>query len=290
MQVFFPYPDIEPLTVDDKLILGVFSPSSLERKSSITDMVSEAIDNPIGSPPLPHVLEKAKSVLLLTDDYTRSTPASDILPPLVEKIESCGIRGDSIAILIALGTHRPMSQTEIERKLGKDICAKYKVVNHEWWDESKLVYLGETESGTPVIVNKMAAEFDVLIGVGQIVPHRVTGFSGGGNIVQPGICGEITTGRTHWLAAQYTGREILGKIENPVKEEVEKVALMAKLKWIVNTIQDGQGNVISVVAGDPLLAYRAGAKISLEVYKAEMPCEADIVITDSFPFDSELWL
>ncbi|MCX7856919.1 MAG: lactate racemase domain-containing protein [Deltaproteobacteria bacterium] len=268
IEISFPYSEISSLKID---------------KEPLDKMIIEAIENPIESPPLEKMLEKTKSVLILTDDYTRSTPTNKILPILIRKIESCGIKSESIAILIALGTHRPMNRIEMEAKLGKEICTRYKVLNHEWWDETKLVSLGETKNRTPVVVNKMVKEFDFIIGIGQIVPHRVTGLSGGANIVQPGICGEITTGKTHWLAAQFTGREILGKIENPVKDEVEKVAQMAGLRWIINTIQDAQGNVVRIVTGDPLLAYRNGGETSISVYKAELPSEADIVITDSFP-------
>jgi nickel-dependent lactate racemase len=101
-------------------------------------------------------------------------------------------------------------------------------------------------------VNRVVEEVDLIIGIGQIVPHRVTGFSGGGNIVQPGICGEETTGKTHWLSAQFKGREILGKIENPVKQEIERVAEKVGLEWIINTIQDGSGRLIEGVQGGPL--------------------------------------
>jgi nickel-dependent lactate racemase len=191
---------------------------------------------------------------------------------------------------VALGTHRPMTETEITEKFGKDISKSHPIVNHAWWDSSQLANFGQTEKGTPILVNRMVTEVDLIIGIGQIVPHRVSGFSGGGNIVQPGICGEETTGRTHWLSAQFKGREILGKIENPVKEEIEQVARRAGLRWIINTIQDGSGKLIEVVAGPPIQAYRTGAKRSFEIYQSKLPQEADIVIADSHPYNSDLWL
>jgi len=155
---------------------------------------------------------------------------------------------------------------------------------------SQLSYLGETERGTPIFVNRLAKEVDCIIGIGQIVPHRVSGFSGGGNIIQPGICGEETTGKTHWLSAQFQGREILGKIENPVKEEIEKVAQKVGLTWIINTIQDVSGRLAKVVAGDLVHAYRAGASRSLEIFQSRLPKETDIVLVDSHPYDSDLWV
>ncbi len=183
-----------------------------------------------------------------------------------------------------------MSEDEIAKKFGKEISRQYPLLNHAWWDPSQLAHLGETEKGTPIFVNRLAQKTDLMIGIGQIVPHRVSGFSGGGNIVQPGISGEETTGKTHWLSAQFRGRDILGKIENPVKEEIERIALKAGLKWIINTIQDGTGRMVDAVAGDPILAYRKGGARSLQVYQAELPQDADIVVADSHPYDSELWL
>jgi nickel-dependent lactate racemase len=62
------------------------------------------------------------------------------------------------------------------------------------------------------------------------------------------------------------------------------------LKWIINTIQDGSGKLIEVVAGNPIQAYRTGAKRSFEIYQSILPQEADIVIADSHPYDSDLWV
>jgi nickel-dependent lactate racemase len=290
MRISFPYPDIEPLEVPEKNLLGIFSPSTVKIEKSEQEIVEETFSHPIGSEPLSKMLRGCKNLLILTDDYTRTTPVQRVLPRLMRELETAGIKPGDIKILIALGTHRPMTQKEIKEKFGKNLSERYTILNHNWWDPPQLSYLGETETGTPILINRLVKEVDFIMGIGQIVPHRVSGFSGGGNIIQPGICGEETTGKTHWLAAQFTGREILGKIENPVKEEIERVARKAGLKWIINTIQDGSGRLIEVVAGDPIQAYRKGAIRSLQVFQSLLPQEADIVISDSHPYDSELWL
>jgi nickel-dependent lactate racemase len=290
MRISFPYPKIGSVDVPEKNLLGIFSPSILKIRETKKEIIERAFSQPIGSEPLSRILKGCRNVLIVVDDHTRMTPVRAILPRLLEEIERGGIKSNGIKILIGLGTHRSMTKDEITRKFGKDIPKRYPVLNHTWWDQSQLINLGETERGTPILVNRMVQQADFILGVGQIVPHRVSGFSGGGNIIQPGICGEETTGRTHWLAAQFSGREILGRIENPVKEEIEKVAQKVGLQWIVNTIQDGSGRLVEVVAGDPLKAYREGAKKSFEIYKSILPQDADIVITDSHPYDSELWL
>lgn len=289
-RISFPYIDIKPLEVAERNLLGVFSPSTIPDGKDEEELIEDAFLHPIDSDPLHRRVRKGGKVLVLVDDHTRSTPVRKILPRLIRELEAGGIKKDGVTILVALGTHRPMTREELAQKLGKDIVEHYPVVNHNYGDQSQLSFFGETEAGTPILVNKLVEDADFIIGIGQIVPHRVSGFSGGGNIVQPGICGEVTTGRTHWLAAQFTGREILGKIENPVKDEIETVALKTGLKWIINAIQDGSGKLIHAVAGDPVQAYRVGATRSHAVYCSVLPSEADIVIADSHPFDSDLWV
>lgn len=290
MRIDFPYPGINSFDIPDQNLLGIFAPSTVEIEKSEDQIIEEALLQPIGSSPLHEILEWCQDVLILVDDYTRPTPTQKILPRLMKELERGGIKREGIRFLIASGTHRPMTEEEILKKFGREIPKQYLILNHHWWDSSQLVYLGETTSGIPIHINRLVEEVDLIIGIGQIVPHRVSGFSGGGNIIQPGICGEETTGKTHWLSAQFDGWEILGRITNPVKKEIERVAEKSGLEWIVNTIQDGTGRLVKVVAGDPVHAYREGATKSREVYQSQLPEEADIVVADSHPYDSELWL
>ncbi len=290
MKISFPFREIDAIDVPEENLIGVFSPSTMEVEESEEEIIEKGLTKPIHSPPLSQLLKGCRNILIAIDDHTRTTPVGKILPRLLEVIKRSGLKPDGIKILIALGTHRPMTREEMVKKLGDDIVRQYDILNHPWWDGSQLIPLGETEKGTPIIVNRLVREYDIIIGIGQIVPHRVSGFSGGGNIIQPGICGEETTGKTHWLSAKFKGSGILGKIENPVKDEIERVAKKVGLRWIVNTIQDGSGRLIGVVAGDPYSAYREGAKLSFKVYKSIIPKEADIVIVDSHPYNSDLWV
>ena len=290
MRINFPYPGINSIDIPDQNLLGIFAPSTVEIEKSEDEIIEEALLQPIGSSPLHEILEWCQDVLILVDDYTRTTPTQKILPRLMIELERGGIKREGIRFLIASGTHRPMTEEEILKKFGKEIPKQNLILNHHWWDSSQMVYMGETPSGIPIHINRLVEEVDLIIGIGQIVPHRVSGFSGGGNIIQPGICGEETTGKTHWLSAQFDGWEILGRITNPVKKEIERVAEKSGLEWIVNTIQDGTGRLVKVVAGDPVHAYREGAAKSREVYLSQLPEEADIVVADSHPYDSELWL
>jgi len=247
-------------------------------------MIRQAIANPIGSASVRELAGECKRILIITDDYTRKTPVKDILSILIPELGT----GKDITILIALGTHRFMTDQEMQSKFG-DLIGRFRIVNHEWRNEDALADFGTTDEGTPIRVNKAVLEADLVIGIGQIVPHRIAGFSGGGKIIQPGICGRETTAETHWRSAMFPGSEILGIADNPVRLEIERVAQKAGLRFIVNAVCNTDGGLIGVFAGHPVAAHRAGAELSKQVYGIKIPEPADIMVIDSYPMDIELW-
>lgn len=231
-------------------------------------------------------LKGIKKLLLLVDDITRQTPVSWILPSLIDLASLNGIKDDNITMLVATGTHRHMTLEEQVKKYGQEAIRRVKVVFHNY--KTDVVHVGRTPNGTPVVVNKLVLENDLVIGIGMVVPHRVAGFSGGGKIVQPGISGEETTGQTHWLSAQFEGKEILGKIFNPVRDEIEAVAKIANLGFIINVVPDKTGKPIKVFAGEPIPTFEEAAEFARGVYGVKAPT-SKIVLTDSYPADLELW-
>ena len=92
--------------------------------------------------------------------------------------------------LMALGTHRAMTKDEMRSKLGEEMVKKYKVHNHDWKNPDCLEYVGDTEQGVPVWINKLVSNADLVIGLGSIMPIEVCGFTGGGKILVPGVCGQ----------------------------------------------------------------------------------------------------
>jgi nickel-dependent lactate racemase len=164
------------------------------------------------------------------------------------------------------------------------------IVNHLWKDAATFVDLGATENGTPVRVSRLAHEAGFLIGTGSIVPHIFAGWAGGAKIVQPGICAAETTARTHYMAAE-TGRllGIAGRIENPVRREIERVAEMVGLDFILNCVIDANGGPAWVGAGDPLETHRGGVAVGELIYLQEIPGLADVVVADARPTVKDYW-
>jgi lactate racemase len=290
MKIVFPYPEIPGLTIPDSFPITVLEPKYIpDQFVSEQDIIRDSLKKPIASPKINNLAKQKKNILIVVDDYSRNTPLHLILPEVLQEIYSAGIQKQNIRILIASGTHRKMTEAEKRIKLGMKILTDHQILDHAYDQPKKIVQLPTTPGGTEIWVNRAVLESDLVIGIGHIVPHRVAGFSGGGKIIQPGVCGTITTGQTHWLSAKFTGAEIIGKIQNPVRDEIDSVAIAAGLKFIVNVVLDAKGRVVSCYSGDPIQAFREGAEKSKEIFGAVMHAPADIVISDSYPSDTNLW-
>ncbi len=283
MRLAFADPKLPPLDVDDANLLGVLEPRALEVPPPLSSLIERALDAPFGSGPLQDYASSSSRVLVLVDDAAKPTPAWGILPSLFRRLVRAGCKRKNVRLLIASGIHGPMSQEEVEAKLGARIPSEHQVSLHDWKDPKGLFELSTMADGTPIRVNRLLREADLLVGVGQVVPHRVIGFTGGSSIVQPGVSGPEITAYTHWLSALYPGREILGVADNPVRAEVERVGQKAGLRFVVNVILDGEDRVAHAVAGDPVAAFRQGVEYSQKIHSAPLAAPADIVVADCYP-------
>lgn len=251
-------------------------------------IILKNIHNPIGCAPLRKLVRGKKRILIVTDDNTRSTPLKKLLPPLLEELKNSGVEDKRMKILIASGTHRPMTQEELNDKFGAKILSRFKIYNHNWNDKKSLAGIDFAINEKKICINRFAKEADFIIGIGSIVPHVTTGFSGGGKIILPGICGEETVEDMHWKALDFEMKDILGVYDNPMRRMVDFVAKKVGLRFIINVVMDGSNKIFDVVAGDPVKAHRQGVEISKKVFGMRIKQPADIIVADARPMDIDL--
>ena len=276
------------LKIEPSNLIGIYGTPHEWGDGLSDDEIINAIQNPIGTKCLSEMAKGCKKVLIVTDDNTRATPLSRILPLVLDELKAGGVTEKMITFLIGLGTHRSMNIDEIKKKYGAKLSDKYRIVNHDWKDSNSLLTLGRCQLGFDVIINKLAQETDLMISVGSIVPHATTGFSGGGKTIIPGICGEKTVEETHWIALNYSMREILGKLNNPIRDAINIICRKVNLRMIINTVLFDEKNIYGIVAGDMESAHRKGVELCKEIYEIEIPEKADIVIADAYPNDIDL--
>ncbi len=254
----------------------------------LSGAVRAAIRNPIGSPSLAELVARhGRRTVILVDDGTRTTPQALILPILLEELASAGVTATDICVMVALGTHRAMSRDELIGRVGRETFDRVPVINLPQRPED-FVDLGVTPLGIPIHVSRRYLESDISIAVGNIIPHMYAGWAGGAKMVQPGVTSALTTGRTHVIAGPRV-YETLGEVDNPVRKEMEEIALRSGLKFILNVVLNASGQVVHVVAGDPVKAHRAGVEIARPIYTLCVKERTDIVVASSHPADRDLW-
>ena len=253
-------------------------------------IVDESLDHPIGVPRLEASLKPGMNIVVLVDDITRPTPTATILPPLLRRIAQAGIADDQIKIIMAPGTHRPMTEEELVIKLGRRILDRYTVLNRDHRDSSKFVALEATASGVPIEVDREVYEADFVIGIGNIIPHISAGWSGGAKIILPGVCSAKTTDMMHYKACTLQSvLGILGTLDNIPRKEMNEIGEKVGLSFIVNTVLDDQHNMLGVFSGHFVAAHTAGAKLAEQVMVVPIPRQADILIVSANPCHCDYW-
>lgn len=252
---------------------------------SESDEIRNSLLNPIGSKRLKDIVKPNQSVVILGDDRTRLTPQNRIIPIVLEELYSAGIKPNQIKIIVATGTHRPMTEHEIEEKYGLQLMNEVKIKNHNYKNSNNLVDRGATRSGARIIVNKESVEADIRIGIAGILPHHPVGWSGGAKILLPGVAGDETTSDMHLIGAT---EQQLGKVETPCRQEMEDFAREVGLHFIVNVIMDKDGAVLKCLSGHFIKAHREAVKWGFEVFGVKFDEYADVTLSSTYPMDYDL--
>lgn len=294
MKIKLPYgKTFQETEVDDSRIQGILT-SHLEEYHPEDDqltIVKKAMANPIESKKLKELAVGKDKVVILISDHTRPVPSKYILPLMLAEIREGNPDAD-ITLLVATGCHRNSKKEELIFKLGEEIYNNEKIYIHDCDDEDMLVTLDEKlPSGGDIVVNKLAAEADLLVAEGFIEPHFFAGFSGGRKSVFPGCCSRKAVMYNHnseFIDSQYSRT---GNLENnPIHKDMVAAARALGLCYVVNVVINSEKKVIHAVAGDLEKAHEAGTDWLKDKAGVERK-EADIAITSNggYPLDQNIY-
>ncbi len=290
MKVTLPYGPHNTVffTLPDENFDGLLEPNPVQAAADPEAAITQAIDCPIGSPPLGEIVRPGQRVNILCDDISRPTPVSLILPVLAARLNAAGVRDGDIKIVMALGSHRYMTAAEMRERVGAEMYRRFRVVNSEFKREEDLVFVGRTPDGVDIIVSKEAMDADVRIGVGNVVPHPVMGWSGGGKILFPGVTGEKTVAQFHMLGG-LSDENLFGREDCSIRLKMEGWVDTIGLHFVVNTVLTPELEIYKVVAGHYVAAQRAGVAYAKEVLCCPMRRKADLIVVSSYPADADFW-
>ncbi len=283
--------DFISATIPSKNLLGVYETKGVKPSLDPKGEILKALSNPIGTPPLSELLRPRMKVTIVVSDITRPIPYKIILPPLLNYLNEHGVRDEDIILLIATGLHRGLTPEEKRNLYGEEVVQRVEVINHDYRDRSKLICLGKTKRGTPIEVNRLALERDLLILTGYIEPHQQFGFTGGRKSLLPGIASEDAVMHNHKAEMMDHPLAVNGALEgNPQHEDAMEFARAVKVDFILNVVLNQDEMLTWAVAGDLEKAYLKGVELSRSFREVLMPEACDVAITASgYPLDQVLY-
>lgn len=285
----------KPVTVsipDGSLIDTIDFPNTEPVKEPDKEIIN-SLRSPLGTPALRELAQDRQNAVIVVPDRTRPAPFDMILPCVIRELEAGGIGKDSIKILIGLGTHREMTEGELETHLGSALYDSMNIIPHKALEPPELIDLGVTESGIPIRINRHVYESELVIAVGSVKPHATVGWSGGAKMLLPAVSSWESAGAIHWQAAEYqcSGNRIIGTTDNPVREAMEKYAEKVGLDFIVNYVLNAEYQLIYVCSGHYIQAHRRCVELGRSVFtfKCKSNELADIFIAGSPKVATNMW-
>ena len=280
------------LELEESQLAGVLTANHAHggADKSETDIVKDALANPVSSPRLSELSAGKNKIVLITSDHTRAVPSAITMPLILEEIRKGNSDAD-ITVLVATGLHRGMTDDEKKDKFGIEIYKNEKIINHDADDRENLVYLGDLPSGSKCEINRIAYEADLVIAEGFIEPHFFAGFSGGRKSILPGIASKECVNINHSSVAIASSKARNGVLDgNPIHEDMVRAAELANLSFILNVLLDENKKIIAAYSGNFKKAHKKGCEHLMGMCSVKA-VKSDIVITTNggYPLDQNLY-
>lgn len=247
-----------------------------------------------------------KRVLMVIPDHTRTCPMDVLFERICAELRG---RVSRLDVMIALGTHPPMSEAMIYRRVGitpeqhRERYPDVRFFNHAWNDPAQLVSVGRFVADEirdltggrfamdiEVTVNRRILDYDLLLIVGPVFPHEVVGFSGGNKYIFPGIGGPELLNFFHWLGAVIGSPDIIGRRDTPVRRVVDRAAAMLPIPRRAFCMVVRDGGLAGLFYGTPEDAWAEAAALSEQLHIRYTGRAFHTVLSCAPEMYDELWV
>ena len=251
------------------------------------------------------LLGEKKKVLALPPDFTRFHSRAGILTKHAYEF----YREKLTDILPAIGTHFPMSEVEIDKMFPSVPANLFR--NHDWRNDVvtlgevpaeflKEVSEGKVDYPWPAQVNKLLVEggFDLILSIGQVVPHEVVGMANYNKNIFVGTGGSEGIHKSHFLGAAYGMERMMGRADTPVRKVLNYASdhfagdlPVMYVQTVIGRDEDGKLVVRGLFIGDDIEVFNLAAELSLKVnfQMVDKPLKKVVVYLDPEEFKST-WL
>jgi len=276
-------------------------------RGGVSDDISAAAKREALAQALKAINRPLRKVLLLPPDHTRLNSDAGELTRLLYELLSPKAEVD---IMPALGTHSPMTEAQLRMMFGDSIpLTRFKV--HDW--RNGIQQVGEVPgklirewSGGLVdydvlvqVSNLLFAGYDLILSIGQIVPHEVVGMANYTKNIVVGAGGADMINKSHFLGAAYGMERMMGRIETPVRRlfnyAVGTFLRELPIQFVLTVMEKnkaGSGMIMrGLYVGDDMETFTLGARLSQKVNldQLDQPLKKVVVYLDPHEFKST-WL
>jgi lactate racemase len=291
VDVWLPYGKTDVcVRVPARNLLGTIEPKEVPGVSDAKAEVERALKEPIGTKRLNEIAKPESKVAIVVDDATRRAPSEKMLLPVLAELNGAGVKDENITVIFGCGTHRAVKPEEALELLGEEALKRVKTVSH-CCSAQDMVYVGTTKThGTKVHINRVFAEADVKVLLGDVNFHYYAGYGGGRKSILPAVCGSDTIQNNHALLLSANART--GNLEgNPVHVDMTEAARLAKVDFIVNIVENKKGEIVKAFAGDLEAAFLEATKLVDEMFRVTVDRRADIIVVSAggHPSDIDLY-
>ncbi len=248
--------------------------------------IKRALDHPIGSPKIEDLARPGMDVALLFDDLQRPTPVHLALPEILNRLNRAGIPDNRITGICSLGTHPIPTLEQLRTKVGDEVFSRLKdrIFSHDPHSNDNVI-VGKTHRGALVEINPYVAFSDLIIGVGECMPHPCAGFGGGYKIIMPGVCSYRSVASHHFTWMRHRSSRVNRLEGNSFFEEIVDAGRLSRLAFKLDFIINEKKEVVKAFAGDPMAEHREACNYSTSLYTVPLTKLADVTITSAFPME-----
>lgn len=281
--------------------------NTLSQTAALGGMVTEAQVRQLVAEALPVADYRGRRILLIVPDHTRTAPVGQMFKAVHAQI---GEAAGAMDVLVALGTHPPMSdeaicgRLEISLEQWKSKYSKVRFFNHEWDNPAALKEVGVIPAAdiaqltgdlfsmdVPVEINKLAFDYDQVIIIGPVFPHEVVGFSGGNKYLFPGVGGPKILNFFHWLGAVCTNPMIIGSKWTPVRKVVDRAGALVNVdKRCLAMVVAPDKSLVGLFFGTPEAAWDAASEVSRATHITTKPQPFKTVLSCAPLMYDEMWV
>lgn len=254
-------------------------PSIPNINEAYQEIIKKLIDN--------YILKKGEKIVFVIDDKGFPESIKFFINNLIEELDSLNLNNKNIIFLISSRNGKELKNKESYNLFNKGVINKFKIIYHNPL-KNEFKFIGKTSFGTNVYLNKIFAEADKKILLGNILINPLIGYSSIGETIIPGIAGEETIKQNFSLILE--NKESKKFSEYSIHKDSLEAAKISGIDFSIYFLLNSNNGISAIFSGNIEEINEKSINLLNEIYNLKIDEKADIVIASlgGFPYDKTL--